>query len=149
MDVEGAIGRWTSARTASGASIAGGEIILTEEHLVFTPWDMTKTRAFLVKLLTKAGVPYVGVVDKLLSATKLLEPIAIPLTEITGLSPMGRASWGKPPWARVTFADGRQLDVGILAGPRYPNVAAANNDAFDDWVAKLRAQHPALGAGGQ
>jgi hypothetical protein len=140
VDVEGAIGRWTAARTASGLSIAGGEIILTREHLVFTPWDMTKTRGFLVKLLTTAGVPHVGDVDKLLTASKLLDPVAIPLTEITTVQPMSRASWPKPPWARLTFADGRDPDIGILAGPRRLNKDPANDAAFDDWLAKLRAQ---------
>lgn len=141
VNVDGAIGRWTAARTASGLAIAGGEVVLTEQHLVFTPWDMTKTRGFLVKLLSMSGVPYVGDADKLLSASKLLEPVAVPLANITKLSPMGRASWTKPPWARVTFADGHHLDVGILAGPRYPNKSSANDAAFDDWVSKLRAQH--------
>jgi hypothetical protein len=140
VDVEGAIGRWTAARTASGLSVAGGEIVLTLEHLVFTPWDMTKTREFLVKLLTNVGVPHVGDVDKLLTASRLLEPVAVPLSQISVVQPMGRASWLKPPWARLTFVDGRHLDVGILAGPRRINRDPANNTAFDDWLAKLRAQ---------
>jgi len=144
VNVEGAIGRWTAARTAGGLSIAGGEIILTNQHLVFTPWDMTQTRGFLVKLLSAGGVPHVGDLDKLLTASKLLEPVAIPLTQIANLSPMGRASWTKPPWARITFADGRHLDIGILAGPRYPTKSSANNAAFDDWARKLRAQHASL-----
>jgi hypothetical protein len=144
VNVEGAIGRWTAARTASGLPIAGGEIILTRQHLVFTPWDMTQTRGFLVKLLSAGGVPYVGDIDKLLTASKLLEPVAIPLSQIASLSPMGRASWTKPPWGRITFADGRRLDIGILAGPRYPDKSSANDAAFDDWASKLRAQHASL-----
>ena len=40
VNVDGAIGRWSAARTASGSSLAGGEIIVTRDHLVFTPWDM-------------------------------------------------------------------------------------------------------------
>ena len=40
--------------------VAYVEVVLTSEYLVFTPWDLSKTRAFLVKLLTKAGVPHVG-----------------------------------------------------------------------------------------
>jgi hypothetical protein len=94
VNVEGAIGRWTAARTASGLPIAGGEIILTRQHLVFTPWDMTQTRGFLVKLLCAGGV--------------------------------------------------RHLDIGILAGLRYPDKSSANDAAFDDWASKLRAQHASL-----
>jgi hypothetical protein len=140
VDVDGAIGRWSAARTASGLSIAGGEIILTRDHLVFTPWDLTKTREYLVKLLTGAGVPHVGDLDKVLTASKLLEPVAIPLSQISMVQPMGRASWSRPPWARLTFSDGRHLDLGILASPRRPNKDPANNAAFDDWLGRLRAQ---------
>jgi hypothetical protein len=139
VPVEGAIGRWTAARTASGVSIAGGEMILTPEHLVFTPWDMERTRQFLVKPLTEAGVPRVGEADKLLSDSKLLEPAAVPLSEITSFHPMGRASLLKPPWGRLEFAGGRALDLGILAGVRHPNLHPANNIAFDDFYAKLQA----------
>jgi hypothetical protein len=139
VPVEGAIGRWTAARTSSGLAIAGGEVVLTSEYLVFTPWDMTQTRAFLVKLLSSAGVPHVGDVDKLLTASKLLEPIAVRLAQIALIQPLGRASVLKPPYARITFDDGRHLDLGILAGPLYPNFSPANNAAFDDWLAKIRA----------
>jgi hypothetical protein len=140
VNVDGAIGRWTAARTASGLSIAGGESILTDERLVFTPWDMDKTCGYLIKLLSKAGVPGVGDVDKLLTTSKLLEPIAILLTAVTSVQPMGRASWLRPPWARLSFADGRHLDVGILAGSRRLNRDAANNAAFDDRLQRLREQ---------
>src|SRR5215218_5416861 len=112
---------------AAKMAAAGGEVILTPEHLVFTPWDMTKTREFLVKLLGRAGVPHVGDLDKLLGATRLLEPVAVPLSQVSSVQPMGRASMLKPPWARIGFTDGRHLDLGILAGPRFPNFHAANN----------------------
>ena len=105
---------------------------------MFTPWDMARTREFLVKLLGRVGVPHVGDIDKLLTATKLLEPLAIPVSQVATVQPMGRASLRRPPWARVTFADGRHLDVGILAGVRFPNFHPANNVAFDDWLAALR-----------
>jgi hypothetical protein len=148
VPVEGALGRWTAARTASGLAIAGGEVVLTPEHLVFTPWDMTKTREFLVKLLSKAGAPRAGDVDKLLTQSKLLEPVAVPLAEVASIQPMGRASWPKPPWARITFTNGGGLDLGILAGPRRLNKDPANNDAFDDWFANTEAQMQSAPAGG-
>jgi hypothetical protein len=140
VPIDGVLGRWTAARMSGSLAAAGGEIVLTGEYLVFTPWDLAKTREFLVKLLTHSGVPHVGDVDKLLTATKLLDPVAIPLSQIATVQPMGRASLLRPPWARITFGDGRHLDIGILAGVRYPNIHPANNPAFDDWLAKLQAQ---------
>jgi hypothetical protein len=137
VPLDGVIGRWTAARTASGLSVAGGEVVLTTSYLVFTPWDMTQTRDFLIKLLSGVGVPHVGDINKLLTASKLLEPIAIPLSQIANVQPLGRASLLKPPYARIDFAGGRYLDIGILASPRYPNFAQANNAAFDDWLTRL------------
>ena len=63
-------------------SLAGGEVVLARDHLVFSPWDMDKTRAFLVQWLSKAGVPHVGTADKLLTASKLLEPVVLPVADI-------------------------------------------------------------------
>jgi hypothetical protein len=148
VPVEGAIGRWTASRLVAGLTITGAEVVVTRGYLVFTPWDMTRTREFLVKLLSRAGVPHIGDLDKLLTATKLLEPIAIPLSQITSVQPMGRASVPTPPWARIGFGGGRHLDVAILAGVRFPNFHPANNAAFDDWLAAMRAvQLEAAGAG--
>ena len=82
--------------------------------------------------------PHIGDIDKLLTATKLLEPIAISLSQVATVQPMGRASVPSPPWARIGFADGRHLDVGTLAGVGFPNFHPANNAAFDDWLAAIR-----------
>jgi hypothetical protein len=140
VPVAGAIGRWTAAKTGSGLAIAGGEVVLVPEYVVFTPWDMTQTRDLLVKLLSGAGVPHVGAVDKLLTASKLLEPVAILIATIAELRPLGRASVPRPPYARITFGAGRHFELAILAGPRYPNFSQENNVAFDDWFTKLSAQ---------
>ena len=140
VDTSVAIGRWAAAKTRGGAALAGGEVVLTPEYLVFTPWDMDQTRAFLVKALGKAGVPYVGEVDKLITTTTLLEPVALRLDQIAAIMPLGRASWLKPPHARIELTDGRSVDLGVLAGPRRLNKDPANNDAFDDWLAKVDAQ---------
>lgn len=139
VPVEGAVGRWTASRLLAGLAAAGGEVILTRDHLVFTPWDMTKTREFLVKLLGAAGVPHVSDIDKLLTASKLLEPVAIWLSQVAAVQPMGRASVTRPPWARISFVDGRHLDLAILAGVGFPNFHPANDAAFDDWLAASQA----------
>lgn len=140
VDVEGALGRWTGAKTAGGLSLAGGELILTTNHLVFTPWDMEKTRQFLVKLLSQAGAPRVGDVDKLITQSKILEPVALPLPEISDAQPAGQASWMRPPLVRLSFSDGRTMEFGVLAGSMKMNRDPGNNAARDDFLSKLRAQ---------
>jgi hypothetical protein len=52
-----------------GPSATGGQVALGRDWLVFSPWDMDRTRAWLVKWLGKAGVPHVGDVGILWSPT--------------------------------------------------------------------------------
>jgi hypothetical protein len=139
VPIEGALGTWTAANTRGGLSLAGGRVILTGDHLVFTPWDMDETREWLFKGLSKAGAPgYVGKIDDLISASKLLEPVAFPVSEIAGTQVLNRASWLKPPTVRITLAGGRRFDLGVLASPGSPNKSRANNQAFDHFLATLQ-----------
>ena len=103
LELEGVIGAWTAARMR-GVSLAGGEIVLARDHLVFSPWDMDKTRAFLVQWLSKAGVPHVGTADKLLTASKLLEPVVLPVADIERVEMLNRASVLNPLRSACTCA---------------------------------------------
>lgn len=140
VDVEGVLGKWTGAKTGGGLSLAGGEIILTADHLVFTPWDLDRTRQFLVKALSAAGAPRVGDVDKLITQSKLLEPVALPLSEVAGAEVAGQASWMRPLLARLSLVGGGTLEFGVLAGPRRMNRDRGNDEALGDFLAKLRGQ---------
>jgi hypothetical protein len=100
---------------------------------------MDETRAWLVKWLGKAGAPQAGKVDELLTKSKLLDAVAIPLSEITGIQVLNRASWFKPPTARIQLQGGGHFDLGILAKPLSANVDKANNAAQDDWLSKMPA----------
>lgn len=139
LELEGVVGAWTAARTGAGLSLSGGQVVLARDYLVFSPWDMDATRQWLVKWLPKAGVPGVAQVDKLLSATKLLDPVVIPVADIGDAQVLNRASLLKPPQARLQLADGRHFDLGILASPLTMNLSAKNNVALDDFLSKLRA----------
>lgn len=138
LELEGVIGVWTAARTR-GISLAGGEVVLARDHLVFSPWDMDKTRAFLVQWLPKAGVPYVGTADKLLSASKLLEPVVMPVADIERAEMLNRASLFKPPQVRLHLRSGGHFDLGILHSPMTANPSSKNNTALDDFLSKVSA----------
>jgi hypothetical protein len=137
MELEGVVGAWTAARTNSGLSVSGGQVVLTRDHLVFSPWDMDATRAFLVRWLGKAGVPHLGTIDKLLDATGLLEPVVLPLAEVVRVDMLSRGSLFKPPQVRLHFADGRHFDLGILHSPTTMNPSPKNKQALDDFMSKL------------
>jgi hypothetical protein len=139
MDLEGVVGTWTAANTRGGLALAGGQVVLTPTHLVFSPWDMDRTRAWLAKGLKIAGVPYVGQVDKLITASKLLEPVAISLDQIGGVQQLNRASALRPPTVRLYLGAGGQFDLGILHSPTTWNPSPKNNTAMQDFLSKLGA----------
>ena len=140
--VDGVVGSWTAARTQGGLSVTGGRVVLGRDWLVFSPWDMAATRAWLVKWLGKAGVPHVGDIDKLLSATRLLEPVVIPLASVASAQVLSRGSLLKPPQVRLGLRDGRHFDLGILASATSLNPSPANRVALDDFLAKLTVSVP-------
>src|SRR4051794_23319444 len=85
VPLEGVIGVWTAANTRGGLSLAGGQVTLTPDYLVFTPWDVSRELKLLEQLLTESGVPHVGGADKLIKQSKVLEAVAIPLKDVAGI----------------------------------------------------------------
>lgn len=145
VSLEGTVGVWAAANTRGGLALAGGRVVLTQEHLVFTPWDMDTTREWLFKALGKAGAPsYVGKLDELIAASKLLEPVALAVSEISRVEVLNRSSWLKPPTARITLVDGRRFDLGILATSTTFNKSKANDQALDRFLASLAQVAPSL-----
>jgi hypothetical protein len=143
VEVQDVIGAWTAANTRGGLALAGGQVILTPQHLVFTPWDMDETRAWLVKGLSKAGFAYAGQIDKLITASKLLEPVAVPVGAIASAQSLNGASFLKPPTVRLQLTDGRHFDLGILASPTTWNKSPKNDVAMADFMGRLRQLIPA------
>ena len=78
-------------------------------------------------------MPHVGDVDKLITASRLLEPVAIPVSALASAQVLARGSLLKPPQARLTFTDGRHFDIGILWSPTTWNRSPKNRVAFDDF----------------
>lgn len=143
VPLEGVRGIWTAANTRGGVALAGGQAVLTDTHLVFSPWDLDKTRTWLFKLLGTAGAPgWVGKIDELITKSRLLEPVAVPLAEIERVEVLNRASLLKPPTARLHLRDGRHFDLGLLANARAPNLSGANNEALDHFLLLLGKPRP-------
>ena len=121
----------------AGSRLPAARLSWLATHLVFSPWDMDKTRAFLIKWLSKAGVPHVGTADKLLSASKLLEPVVLPVADIERVELLNRASLLNPPQVRLYLRAGGHLDLGILHSPTTLNISSKNNTALDNFLSKL------------
>jgi hypothetical protein len=135
VPLDGVLGVWTAANTRGGLSLSGGQVTLTPDYLVFTPWDVSREAELLAKLMTSGGASQVGDVDKLVKSSGLLKPAVMPLRQLANIELLNGAQWLRPPTARVYLSDGRHFDLGILASPRRLNKAAANEDAIRDWMA--------------
>jgi hypothetical protein len=136
--MEGVLGIWSAANTRGGLSLAGGQVALTREYLVFSPWDLDQTRRWLRTLLsTTSASDFAKTIDDLITKSKLLEPVMIPVADITSIEVLNRASWFGPPTARIHLRGGRDFDLGILASATTPNKSDANNQAFDDWLSRM------------
>jgi hypothetical protein len=133
------IGAWTAARLMGFLNVTGGSLVLTAGSLIFSPWDMDQTRAWLVRGLTWAGVPKASAVDKLLTKAKLLEPVVIPVRAIASAQRISGPQLLKPPVVRLAFADGRHFDVGILESPTTMTISDKNRVAADSFVQALAA----------
>jgi hypothetical protein len=137
VPIDGVIGMWHGAKTGGGLALAGGQVALTRDYLVFSPWDMDQTRAWLVRLLSMAGVPHAGSVNALLTMTRILEPVAIPVSGIARIQVLNWASTWNPPAVQIQLQDGSHFEVGILASPLSPSGSKANDVALNDWLSKM------------
>lgn len=140
VGLEGVIGAWTAARMGGGFALSGGQIVLTSEYLVFSPWDMDQTRKWLVQGLSRAGAgAWPGKIDQLITKSGLLEPVVIPLNAVRCVQPISGPSMFKPPTARLYLQDGRSFDFGILSSPRTPNFSRKNMASFQNFMSSLPA----------
>lgn len=135
-------GEFETARTygqlvgANALKSVGGELILTNQRLIFTPWNITDLAPLLAFGLKRAGVAGAGVVVGWVAGQ--VRGDAADLTSITGATPGRDAALLHPPTLVVQLADGRRLEFGIVVAKLSPNRSLANNDARDVFLAKLR-----------
>jgi hypothetical protein len=132
---------WTAARTKGGLSIAGGQIVLTDDALVFSPWDLNETKNWLAREPSEIE-PSTGDTNRFLPPENLLEPVAVPFREIERAEILNKPSLLRPPSARLHLRSGEHFDVGILASPFTPNFRAANQDAFNEWLEAVERHLP-------
>lgn len=129
-----ALGAWYGANKKGGLSLSGGLVILTPIYVVFTPWNMDQTRQWLVAGGRVFGIPLVGLVNSLITASGLLEPVVIETSAITNLEPVDFTSMFKPPGVRFTLINGGTFEVGFVASPGTWTGSSKNRDAAVDFI---------------
>src|SRR2546428_1493023 len=130
---------FTASRMSSGKPVVGGRVFATDtRELVFEPLNTDPARQILRLGLTAAGVSGVGLANRALSASGLLDPKTASLADVTHVEVID-GSWTRPPVVRQHMKSGQKLDVGILANPMRPNISRANRRAADDFAAQINA----------
>jgi hypothetical protein len=116
-----------------GASV-GGDLVLTNMRLIFTPLETRDAAGILEWGLSKAGAP--DLVSKIPGALdSLVKPEAI--AGVAAVEPGSGPSWRKPPTLVVSDAAGNRVEIGILAARLKLNPSAENAVARDRMVAAI------------
>lgn len=123
----------------SGMSKAGGNLVLTNERLIFTPWSMQDLGSLLAAGFRTLSLPD-AIAQAPETAVKLIgEPIGVPLEQIAGAVAGQKPSVFRPPSILVRTEEA-EIEFGVLASLWSLNAAAANVVARDNFLATLHAQ---------
>jgi len=134
--------RVIASRNPGTVLAAGGQLVLTNQRVVFSPWNTKDLSTVLVWGLGKAGAP------KMLrdAATKLQGLIDASAIAVDGFSEVkvgSGASVLKPPTLTIVGADQEPVEFGILKSLFSPNFSKANESVRDQCVAIMNEnRHP-------
>lgn len=132
-----------SARPGTLTAI-GGDLVLTNRRLIFTPLDTKDAVEVLIWVLESAGAP-----GALSGPGRPRDPVQQQESgETSGLRGMasvsadGGGGWLRPPAIVVAGTDGSTTEIGVLAGRRSMNRDRANVVARDRMLAAIQAAVP-------
>lgn len=128
-------GRFFAARLADGLSVTGGDLVVTDRRVLFTPLNVTDVAQVLSWGLKRAGVP------------ALVAQAPIKVGELVGQPAdaglLTTAQAGRPaallrlPEIILTDAEGRTQTFGVGASRTSPNMSPANTVARDELVSLI------------
>ena len=131
--------RAVASNRPGGMTSVGGDLILTNVRLVFTPLNVKDVSAVLTWGLGKAGVP-AGVTKLVDGVGKLIETQDYgSLLEISQVISGSAASLLKAPTLVISSSSG-SYEIGILATRLSPNASSANIEERDRMVAIIQAR---------
>ncbi len=143
----------TRTQTASvdGKSIWGGQLVLTNQRLLFQPLDMKVTTKLLndgIEFLPGNLAVFGEVVSKALDYTTGYQgglTGTVPTTSIVSVGSGKGPGLLHPPSLVLTLDSGTRVEIGILTGRFSPNISSGNAAARDEMIQLIRAQ---LASGG-
>ncbi len=127
--------RWVASNRPGTVTSVGGDLVLTNRRLVFTPLGTADIINVMTWGLTQAGAPdAVSQVPSQLG--RLVGAEQIPGVSV--VAPGANGSFATPPTLRVTTYAGASIELGILASRRSMNPDPANVRARDSAVETIR-----------
>jgi hypothetical protein len=129
--------RTAGAVLAGGLSLVGGEIVVTNQRLLFTPLNVSDGEALLAAGLKRAGAPEKAVALVGYFARRVND--AATETDVVSIREGQHGSLFKPPSVVVQGSSGRSIELGVLADPRSANAAAGNYDARRRLITAVQA----------
>lgn len=119
--------------------ITGGKLVVTNQRLIFQPWDM-KLAQNLIRWGCKAiGMPHAGVVNYVVGKlVGIVDHTAQGVGNIVGVEPVGVARTFSLPRVRVTKNDGSEAEFGVVYSPTTRNGSPRNNEVRDQLVLLLQ-----------
>jgi len=119
-----------------GRPWVGGDLVLTDHRLLFTPLNVKDVAALLSYGLKKAGAP--GAVIAVVGwAAGQVMPGTVDADEIASASVGRSGALLNPPTIKVNLLSGGTLEFGILAARMSFNGAAANEVARDKFLRRI------------
>lgn len=133
--------RVVASRDPGGLRSVGGDLVLTNKRLIFTPLNVKDIGSLLAFGLSKAGAPELvsGLPEKLVKYVgdaAVIGPGA--LSGIRSAEAGSEPKLLKPPTLIITGEDGTRAEVGVLAGRMAMNLAKENAVARDEFLTEIK-----------
>lgn len=133
VQILSAVGSWKPGTMVS----VGGDVVLTNIRVIFSPLNVKDVTKILGWALAKAGAP--GEMGK--RVDWLAKQVGdVRYTSVDSAVAAHDASLFKPPTFIATLADGNTQEIGVLCERRAANIDKRNNGARDQFVAAINAR---------
>jgi hypothetical protein len=129
---------WITEGFGCVGHLTGGTLIVTNQRLLFQPWDLGLA-ATLIKWGCKLlQVPHAGAVNYIVGRLVAMSDVtAQGVGGIVGVDAIGHASLFDTPKIRVTKDDGTVAEFGVVHRANAPSISPENDTARDALVSVL------------
>ena|SRR5690348_14583663 len=118
---------------------AGGKLIVTNQRLIFQPWDLSLAKDLIKYGCKVVRMPHSDAVNYIVGKiVGIVDSTAQGVGDIVNVEPVGMASVSSLPKVGVTKNDGSYAEFGVVHSPTTPNPSRKNNEARDQLVLLLR-----------